>query len=107
MEITVGVLAICIFGLGSLMTAQEQGPSTAAQDSSPARKGMDYLLNYLNMAGTTKARDFHPLTQHERSLLYLKTMANPLGYIKAGFSGGIDQWKDKPPEWEQGFSGYG
>jgi hypothetical protein len=71
------------------------------------RKGMDYLLNYLNMGGTTKVRDFYPLTQHERSLLYLKTMTNPLGYIKAGVSGAIDQWKDKPPEWEQGLSGYG
>jgi hypothetical protein len=34
-------------------------------------------------------------------------MVNPLGYIKAGFSAGIDQWKDKPEEWEQGASGYG
>ena len=32
---------------------------------------------------------------------------NPLGYAKAGFSAGLDQWKDKPPEWEQGASGYG
>jgi hypothetical protein len=34
-------------------------------------------------------------------------MVNPFGYIKAGFSAGLDQWKDKPPEWEQGASGYG
>jgi hypothetical protein len=34
-------------------------------------------------------------------------MVNPLGYMKAGFSAGIDQWKDKPPEWKQGASGYG
>jgi len=30
-----------------------------------------------------------------------------LGYMKAGFSAGIDQGKDKPEEWEQGASGYG
>ena len=59
------------------------------------------------MAGTTKASEFRPLTQRERTHIYLKTMANPLGYIKAGFSAGIDQWKDKPQEWEQGASGYG
>ncbi|HYK36941.1 hypothetical protein [Alloacidobacterium sp.] len=59
------------------------------------------------MAGTKKAADFQPLTQHERNQLYFKTMANPLGYIKAGFSAGIDQWNDKPEEWEQGASGYG
>ena len=34
-------------------------------------------------------------------------MTNPLGFAKAGFSAGIDQWKDKPEEWEQGMSGYG
>jgi hypothetical protein len=34
-------------------------------------------------------------------------MVNPLGYIKAAFSAGIDQWNDKPIEWEQGASGYG
>ncbi len=34
-------------------------------------------------------------------------MINPLGYAKGVFSAGIDQWKDKPEEWEQGASGYG
>jgi hypothetical protein len=33
-------------------------------------------------------------------------MVSPLGYFKAGFSAGIDQWNDKPQEWE-GMSGYG
>jgi hypothetical protein len=32
---------------------------------------------------------------------------NPLSFAKAGFSAGLDQWSDKPPEWEQGASGYG
>jgi hypothetical protein len=59
------------------------------------------------MAGTEKASEFQPLTQGERTRNYLKTMANPLGYLKAGFSAGIDQWNDKPTEWEQGASGYG
>jgi hypothetical protein len=34
-------------------------------------------------------------------------MVNPLSYVKAGFSTGIDQWKNKPSEWEQGASEYG
>ena len=59
------------------------------------------------MAGAEKASDFQPLTQQERTQIYVKTMVNPLGYFKAGFSAGIDQWKDKPEEWEQGASGYG
>jgi hypothetical protein len=93
--------------LGQLVSAQSQDSTTPEQKSNPARKGIDHLFNYLNMAGTTKASNFRPLTQRERTHLYFKTMVNPLGYIKAGLSAGIDQWKDKPTEWEQGASGYG
>jgi hypothetical protein len=68
---------------------------------------IDHLFNYLNMAGAEKASEFQPLTQRQRTQIYVKTMVNPLGYLKGGFSAGIDQWKDKPGEWEQGASGYG
>jgi hypothetical protein len=100
-------LVMFVLVLGPLVAAQNQNPAAVQQDPSPVGKGVDYLLNYLNMAGTKKGSDFRPLTQRERTQLYLKTMVNPLGYIKAGFSAGIDQWNDKPPEWEQGASGYG
>jgi hypothetical protein len=101
------LLAILVLVFGPVVAAQSQDPSAAEKESTPVGKGVDYLLNYLNMAGTMKASEFRPLTQRERSSLYLKTMVNPLGYIKTGFSSGIDQWNDKPPEWEQGASGYG
>lgn len=99
--------AVVALTLGQLVSAQNQNSTTPEQKSGAAARGVDYLLNYLNMAGTMKASDFRPLTQRERTHLYFKTMANPLGYIKAGFSAGIDQWNDKPEEWEQGASGYG
>ncbi len=100
------VFALLIVMWSPLATAQNQTSVPTEQGSTP-RRGVDYLLNYLNMAGTTKACAFRPLTQAERTHLYLKTMVNPLGYLKAGSSAGIDQWKDKPAEWEQGASGYG
>jgi hypothetical protein len=91
----------------SLVAGQNQSSVTAEQESSKPNRGVDYILNYLNMAGTEKASDFKPLTQDERTRIYLKTMTNPLGFLKAGFSAGIDQANDKPEEWEQGASGYG
>lgn len=100
-------LTIVFLILAIQADAQKQDSAATDEKSSSTSKGVDYFLNYLNMAGTRKASDFRPMTQIERTHLYLKTMANPLGYIKAGFSAGIDQWKDKPPEWEQGASGYG
>ena len=87
-----------------LLVAEEQ------TDTNPKKPGsvlIDYLLNYLNMAGTEKSNEFRPMTQPERTRLYFKTMVNPIGFVKTGFSAGIDQANDKPTEWEQGASGYG
>ena len=87
-----------------LLVAQEQtGANPKKTDSGP----IDYLLNYLNMAGTKKSNEFLPMTQAERNRLYFKTMVNPLGFAKSGLSAGLDQADDKPEEWEQGASGYG
>src|SRR6185437_8399367 len=102
-----GALGLVSMTLAQLGAAQTQNPASSETNSSMVSKSIGHLFNYLNMAGTTKASDFQPLTQKERTQLYMKTMVNPLGYLKAGFSAGIDQWKDKPSEWEQGASGYG
>ena len=87
-----------------LLVAQEQ---TDANPKKPGSGFIDYLLNYLNMAGTKKSKEFRPMTQPERNRLYLKTMVNPLSFVKVGFSAGIDQANDKPMEWREGGSGYG
>ena len=100
-------VAVVVLMVGQLLSAQSQDSTSGKHEPTSVGKGIDYLFNYLNMAGTMQASEFRPLTRRERTHLYLKTMVNPLGYIKAGFSAGLDQWKDKPPEWEQGASGYG
>jgi len=94
--------AIAIILSAPVLQAQDQ-----ASTAPVTHRGIDYFLNYLNMAGTQRAAQFRPLTQSERSHLYFKSMVNPVGYLKAGFSAGIDQWNNKPPEWEQGASAYG
>jgi hypothetical protein len=50
--------------------------------------------------------EFRPLTQREEPDFTLKPWVNPLGFAKAGLSAGIDQWNGKPPERQQGASGY-
>ena len=59
------------------------------------------------MAGAQQASNFRPLSQQERNHLYLRSMVNPLSFVRVASSAGIDQAKDKPEEWEQGASGYG
>jgi hypothetical protein len=101
----------CLLAIVCALPARAQSPdsssSSGERNQNPVSRGADYLLNYLNMAGTTKASQFQPMDQQERTHLYFKTMINPFGFIKAGFSAGLDQWSDKPSEWEQGASGYG
>lgn len=99
-------LTLFVFAFFPLMAAQTED-AVAEPNQGRFDRTIDHLFNYLNMAGAEKASDFQPLTQPERTQIYLKTMINPVGYLKAGFSSGIDQWKDKPEEWEQGMSGYG
>jgi hypothetical protein len=74
---------------------------------SPLPKTLDALEHYLNMAGHQTARDFKPLTQQERTDLYLRSLVNPWGFAKAAASSGIDHWRTKPTEWGQGWGAYG
>lgn len=100
-------LAILTLALGAMAASQSQNSVTTAPSNKAADRTVNNLFNYLNMAGTEKANEFQPLTQRQRTQIYLHTMINPFGFIKAGFSAGIDQWNDKPEEWGQGASAYG
>jgi hypothetical protein len=72
--------------LTPLWAAQNQNPPVE-QKSGPADKGIGYLFNYLNMAGTARASQFRPVTQRERNQRYLKTMTNPIGLREGGVLG--------------------
>jgi len=110
MHVQTLIFAMLIVLLASPPAAAQDPPANTEGgngDSGVSRKGIGYLIGYLNMAGSTNANAFRPLKQSERNRLYLKSLINPFGYVKAGFSAGLDQWNDKPREWEQGASGYG
>src|SRR6478672_13814749 len=101
----------CIFALVVISSAVPAHSQSAAQSDASTTQSSSRLagsvFNLLNMAGTEKSKQFHPLTQAERKRLYFNTMINPLSFARCAFSAGIDQWNDKPFEWEQGASGYG
>lgn len=81
-------------------------PVAGAQESS-LEKVIGGLEEYLNMAGAQHAKDFRPLTQHERARLYWRGLINPWSVVKATASGGIDHAHTKPQEWGQGWGAYG
>jgi hypothetical protein len=79
----------------------------AEAQESRVQKAVSAFQTYLNMAGSRTAKDFRPLTQDERTTLYLQSLINPWGFAKAAMSGAIDQAHNKPEEWGQGWGPYG
>ena len=69
-------LAMFVLVFGPLVAAQNQNSAAAKEDPGPVGRRVDYLLNYLNMAGTNKGSDFRPLTQREG------TSRRPHDYVK-------------------------
>ncbi|HEY2912638.1 MAG TPA: hypothetical protein VGK21_04715 [Candidatus Angelobacter sp.] len=98
------ILLVIAVSLAAQAQSQSQTNTNSTQSDSRLAGS---VFNLLNMAGTEKSKEFHPMTQAERNHLYFSTMINPLSFARCAFSAGIDQWSDKPSEWEQGASGYG
>lgn len=99
----------CLLLLLQRQTMSQTAPSTGNGDVQPAGMGKltTAIFDYLTMAGTDTSASFKPLTQHERTSSYLKSLVNPVLYFKGAMSGAIDLANNKPPDWEQGASGYG
>ena len=101
----------CIFVFVVISSAVPAHSQSAAQSDASSTQSSSRLagsvFNLLNMAGTEKSKQFHPLTQAERNHLYFNTMINPLSFARCAFSAGVVHANDKPFEWEQGASGYG
>ena len=98
--------ALLLLSSGAAVS-QIKDSSTTSSGTPEMPKGVKALFDYLTMAGSQKASDFKPLSQDERTHIYLKSLINPVWYLKGSISAGIDQSNDKPHEWEQGASGYG
>jgi len=102
---------ICTLLMIAAITLQanaQSGTHSEPEESSLQKPGfIGKVFNLWNMAGGEKANQFRPLTQAERNHLFYKTMVNPLSFVRCAASAGLDQWKDKPEEWQQGASGYG
>jgi hypothetical protein len=88
-------------------SAKPEEQSSSTQIPEREQKLGGNLFNLLNMAGTKTAAEFTPMNQRARNHLFVRTMVNPFSFARVAFSAGIDQWNDKPSEWEQGGSGYG
>ena len=59
-------------------------------------------------AQTPLATDrYTPLSVREKASVFGHRIIAPTSLAKSAFTSAIDQWRDSPPEWEQGIAGYG
>jgi hypothetical protein len=55
-----------------------------------------------------KGRPLVPMTVQQRREIYLQqTLTTPAAYLKRMFAAGIDQWRNSPWQWGQGWGAYG
>lgn len=108
-KLTIGCVLLLSFAQAGLSQDSVAATTATGPTGLPGQvsRVTNNLFNLLTMAGTNTAADFRPLTQEERTHIYLKSLINPFLYVTGAFSAALDQWNDKPEEWEQGASGYG
>ena len=94
------VLIICLAAAGQAPERQTEGPAS------------ETIANGTRRASAVAAvvpsdEPYRPLAAEQRWNLYLhETFLSVHSYIRAPLGGLVDQAKDRPPQWEQGVSGY-
>jgi len=63
---------------------------------------------FCEIAPSSSAQSLIPKpTKQQRLNEYLRALVSPIAVIGSAAGAGIGQWRDSPPEWAQGGSGYG
>jgi len=71
-------------------------------------KARDWERGWLIGVYVEKDRPLVPMTVQQRRDIYLQqTLATPGAYLKRMFDAGIDQWRESPVQWGDGWGAYG
>jgi hypothetical protein len=88
-------------------SSPQSGRDASSQGSAPQRTPSP-AVHWLLGSAVTSDRELEPLTNSERFRLYLRqTYFNPGSYAKRIAGGAIDQARDVPHQWGQGWEAYG
>ncbi len=68
----------------------------------------DWENGWLTGPYVGRKRELVPLTDHQRQRIYLQqTLTTPSAYVKRMFVAGMDQLRDSPAQWGEGWGAYG
>lgn len=71
-------------------------------------KAREWEMNWLTGPYSGRQRPLSPLTNPERERVYLEqTFITPSPYIKRVIVAGVDQWREAPAQWGDGWGAYG
>jgi hypothetical protein len=71
-------------------------------------KVRDWESGWLTGPYIGRARERVTPTAEQRRRIYLQqTLTTPSAYLKRMFAAGVDQARDAPPQWQEGWGGYG
>ena len=104
---TIGVLLLTMSAVVSV-SAQEtpKDQTTQPQTTQPQNTQPQTTQPQTTNNQTTTTEYVFP-TPKERFKRYVMSTVGPMPMVRAGFSAGLQQWRDTPEEWGQGMEGYG
>lgn len=71
-------------------------------------KAREWEMSWLTGPYSGRQRPLAPLTNHQRQRIYLQqTFTTPSAYVKRMFVAGVDQWREAPLRWGDGWGAYG
>lgn len=71
-------------------------------------KAREWEINWLTGPYAGRQRPLIPLTRQQRQRIYLQqTFTTPSTYVKRMMVAGIDQWREAPLQWGDGWDAYG
>jgi hypothetical protein len=71
-------------------------------------KAREWEMNWLAGPYSGRQRPLLPLTNLQRENIYLQqTFSSPSPYLKRLIVASVDQWRDVPPQWGDGWGAYG
>jgi hypothetical protein len=88
--------------------AEQAADATKKLGETTLSKLTDWENGWLTGPYVGKERNLVSVTSRERWDIYLQqTLTTPSAYIKRMIVAGFDQWRDSPPQWPEGWNGYG
>lgn len=88
--------------------AEQAADATKKLGETTLSKLTDWENGWLTGPYVGKERNLVSVTSRQRWDIYLQqTLTTPSAYIKRMFVAGFDQWRESPPQWPEGWNGYG